>query len=70
MLSNRMNFSCSVIWNGYQKSSHILSLKYVLEYKAGLNSRIKFVCVTMCSLVMSVCSRDLHVMSLNTITIH
>ena len=29
-----------------------------------------FVCVAMCSLVMSVCSRDLHMMSLNTITIH
>ena len=31
----------------------------VLEYKAGLNKRIKFVCVAMCSLVMSLCSRDL-----------
>ena len=31
----------------------------VLEYKAGLNRRIKFPCVAMCSLVMSLCSHDL-----------
>ena len=37
----------------------------VLEYKAGLKGRIKFVCVAMCSLVMILCSRDLHVTSLN-----
>ena len=37
----------------------------VPEYKAGLKRRIKFVCIAMCSLVMSLCSRDLHVMSLN-----
>ena len=37
----------------------------VLEYKAGLKGRIKFVCVAMCSLVISLCSRDLHVTSLN-----
>ena len=37
----------------------------VLEYKAGLNRRIKFVCIAMCSLVMSLCSRVLQVMSLN-----
>ena len=36
----------------------------VLEYKASLKGRIKFVCIAMCSLVMSLCSRDLHVMSL------
>ena len=42
----------------------------VLEYKAGLNRRIKFACVAMCSLVMSLCSRDLLVTSLRTITIH
>ena len=39
----------------------------VVEYKAGLKGRIKFVCVAMCSLVMSLCSRDLNVTSLNTI---
>ena len=38
----------------------------VLEYK----DRSKFVCVAMCSLVMSLCSRDLLVTSLRTITIH
>ena len=38
--------------------------------KAGLNKRIKFVCIAMCSLVMSLCSRDLHVMSLIAITIY
>ena len=37
----------------------------VLEYKAGLKGRIKFVCVAMCSLVMNLCSHDLHVTSLN-----
>ena len=38
-------------------------LKYfittVLEYKAGLNTRSKFVCIAICSLMMSLCSRDL-----------
>ena len=33
---------------------------FSLEYKAG---RIKFVCIAMCSLVMSFCSHDLHVTS-------
>ena len=47
----------------------VLSLK-VLEYKVGLNRRIKFACIAMCSLVMSLCSRDLLVTSLMTITIH
>ena len=37
----------------------------VLECKAGLKGRIKFVCIAMCSLVMTLCSRDLHVTSLN-----
>ena len=36
----------------------------VLEYIAGLNGRIKFVCVAMCSSVMSLCSHDLHMTSL------
>ena len=36
-----------------------------MEYKAGLKRRIKFVCVAMCSLMMSLSSRDLHVTSLN-----
>ena len=30
----------------------------VLEYKAGLKGRIRFVYVAMCSLVMNLCSRD------------
>ena len=34
----------------------------VLKYKVG---RIKFVCIAMCSLVMSLCSHDLYVTSLN-----
>ena len=42
----------------------------ILEYKVGLNRRIKFVCVAMCSLVMRLRSRDLHMASLNNITIH
>ena len=37
----------------------------VLEYKADLKGRIKFVCVAMCSLVISLCACDLHVTSLN-----
>ena len=31
----------------------------VLEYNGDLNRRIKFVCVAMCSLMMSSCSCDL-----------
>ena len=31
----------------------------VLEPKAGLNRRIKFICVAKCSLVMNLCSCDL-----------
>ena len=50
-------------------SALMLLLKHfiteVLEYKLGLKGRIKFVCVAMCSLVMSLCSCDLHVTSLN-----
>ena len=42
----------------------------VLEYKAGLKKRNKFVYVAMCSLVMSLCSHDLPVTSLIAITIH
>ena len=37
----------------------------VLEYKAGLKGRIEFVCIAICSLVMSLCSRNLHMTSLN-----
>ena len=37
----------------------------VLKYKAGLKGRVKFACVAMCSLVLSLCLRDLHVTSLN-----
>ena len=51
------------------QNNFMLLLKHfinkVLEYKAGLKGRIKFICVAMCSLVMSLCSHDLHVMSLN-----
>ena len=46
------------------QSNFILLLKHfitkVLDYKASLKGRIKFVCVAMCSLVMSLCSCDLH----------
>ena len=35
-----------------------------------VNRRIKFVCIAMCSLVMSLCSCDLLMTSLRTITIH
>ena len=41
-----------------QKQLYATFKTEVLEYKAGLNGRIKFVCVAMCSLVMSLCSRD------------
>ena len=50
------------------KSGHFITK--ILECKVGLNRRIKFACVAMCSLVMSLCSRDLLVMSLRTIIIH
>ena len=53
------------------QNNFMLLLKHfitkVLEYEAGLNRRIKFVCIAMCSLVMSLCSRDLHVTSYNTL---
>ena len=42
----------------------------VLEYKAGLKGRIKFVCIAMCSLVMNLCLRDLHVMSFSNNTLN
>ena len=54
------------------QNNFMLLLKHritkVLEYTACLKGRIKFVCVAMCSLVMSLCSRDLLVTSLRTIT--
>ena len=34
------------------------SITKVLDYKAGLNRRIKFACIAMCSLVMSLCLSD------------
>ena len=37
----------------------------MLEYKADLNKRIIFICIAMCSLVMSLCLCDLPVMSLS-----
>ena len=56
------------------QNNFMLLLKHfitkVLEYKEGLTRIIKFVCVALCSLVMSLCSHDLHVMLLNNITIH
>ena len=42
----------------------------VLEYTAGSNKRTKFINIAMCSLVMSLCSHDLLVAPLNTITVH
>ena len=51
------------------QNNFMLLLKHfiieVLEYKVGLKGRIKCVCIAMCSLVMSLCSRDLHMTSLN-----
>ena len=51
------------------QNNYMLLLKHfitkVLKYKAGLKGRVKFACVAMCSLVMSLCLRDLHVTSLN-----
>ena len=43
----------------------LLLKHFITKDKAGLQGRIKFVCVAMCSLVMSLCSRDLHMTSLN-----
>ena len=53
---------CVCLPPGYLKPHFITK---VLEYKAGLKGGIKFVCIAMCSLVMSLCSHDLHVTSLN-----
>ena len=41
----------------------------VLEYKAGLKLKYKFIYVAMCSLVMSPRSRDFHITLLHYITI-
>ena len=48
-------------------ASKVLSVKY-LNIELGLNQRIKFVCVAMYSLVMSLCSLDeitIHGMAVN-----
>ena len=51
------------------QNNFMLLLKHliteVLEYKGNLKGRIKLLCIVMCSLVMSLCSHDLHMMSLN-----
>ena len=62
----RLTYSVTVIISA-QKNT-FKSFTKVLEYKAVLNRRIKFLYIAMCSLVMNLCSRDLHVTSLNTIT--
>ena len=49
---------------------YVVFITEVLEYKASLNRRNEFACVAMCSLVMSLCSHDLLMTSLNAITIH
>ena len=43
MLSNRMNFSCCVIWNGFPKSSH----KYRIIAK--LYDELVYIIITDCS---------------------
>ena len=48
----------------------ITFINKVLEYTAGSNKRTKFISIAMCSLVMSLCSHDLLVAPLNTITVH
>ena len=52
------------------KQLHKSIITKILEYKACLNRRIKFVCIAMCSLVMSLCSCDLLVTSFLTYTHH
>ena len=56
----------------FHSKSHLTSCTLLTRrrYKAGLNKRIKFVCIAMCSLVMGLCSCDLPVTLLITITIH
>ena len=43
---------------------------FMTKILAGLNKRIKFVCVALGPLVTSLCSQDFLMMSLNTITIY
>ena len=57
--------SCVLISQPYKK--FFLTPKF--SQSTVLNRKIKFVWVTMCFLVMSLRSRDLHLTSLNTITI-
>ena len=52
----------------YSVTIRILAQNQVLLLKYwGINRKIKFVCIAMCSLVMSLCSYDLLIMSFNTI---
>ena len=44
-------------------------LNFSISPSTSLNRRIKFACVAMCSLVISLCSCNLLMMSLRTITI-
>ena len=39
--------------------SNEVCCELLLEYRDGLNKRNKFVCVAMCSLVMSLCPHDI-----------
>ena len=47
------NFDLKLLYTAY--------ITKVLEYKGDLNKIIKFVCVAMCSLVMSLHSRDISI---------
>ena len=49
--------------------TQLIQLINPLRLTGVYSRRIKFVCIAMCSLVMSLCSRDLHMKSLNNITI-
>ena len=59
-------------WNNARLHIYPNHLSSKLKYreKLGLNRRIKFVCIAMCSLVMNLCLHDLHVTSLNNIEIN
>ena len=54
----------------YSKNFGIKQKVLSLKYTGVISRRNKFICVAMCSLMMSLCSRDLLVMSLSIITIH
>ena len=56
-VKQRLNNQSQVLAGMLCRFQNLLKVWY--KYKPGLKRRIKLVCVAMCSLVMSLCSRDI-----------